>query len=114
MGGAAGPALVFDLSPSAPSLPRGPARAYSCTPEEVSGRKETEMTNEIDTDKYKGRVMPGPVALASLLLSALEAIYSHLVSLTPDGPGKDLIVLEWTSFRDEYKPMLDRIIKRGR
>jgi len=25
-----------------------------------------------------------------------------------------LLVLEWTNFRDEYKPMLDRIIQRGR
>jgi len=114
MGGAAGPALVFDLSPSAPSLPRGPARAYSCTPEEVSGRKETEMTTKSDDTKWQGRVMPGPVALASLLLSALESIYAHLVTLTPDGPDKDLLVLEWTNFRDEYKPMLDRVIQRGR
>jgi len=72
------------------------------------------MTTKTDDSKWTGRVMPGQVALASLLLSALEAIYAHLVVLTPDGPDKDLLVLEWTNFRDEYKPMLDRIMQRGR
>lgn len=72
------------------------------------------MPDENEDNRWQGRVMPGPVALASLLLSALERIYTHLVNLTPEGPDKDLLILEWATFRDEYKPMLDRILHRGR
>jgi len=73
-----------------------------------------ENDDTLDTDRWESRQMPGPVALASLMLHSLDLMYNALIRLTPEGPEKDLITIEWSRERDYYKPVLERIIRRGR
>lgn len=68
----------------------------------------------MDTKRYEGRSMPGPVTLAACLLELADDLYSHVVRLTPEGPEKEAVILEWTRFRDEWKPRIDRIIANPR
>jgi len=62
---------------------------------------------------FEGRVMPGPVALATIVYQTTEIVFNRLIEMTPVGPERDLVIAEWAAWRDEYKPMLDRIL-RGR
>lgn len=68
----------------------------------------------METKKYEGRILPGPVTLAACLLELADNLYSRLVTETPEGADKESLVHEWASFRDEWKPRLERIIQRGR
>lgn len=69
------------------------------------------MSNE----KHDGsRIRPGPITLAALLLELLDQLYNDLADRAPEGPERDLVIIQWTRIRDEYKPLLERIIRRGR
>jgi len=68
------------------------------------------MTTENDTN----RIRPAPVVIAGLLLDLLDQLYDDRVQAAPEGPERDIVVIQWARFRDEYKPLLERIIHRGR
>lgn len=67
--------------------------------------------------EYEGRVMPGPVAMAACLIDTVETLYYRLIALhTMLGhePEKEQMITELAEWRDEWKPQLERIIRRGR
>lgn len=71
----------------------------------------------METNRYEGRAVPGPVTVAALLLFTVEKLYALCIELaeaTGDGDLADRLKIEWARERDHYKPALERIIKRGR
>lgn len=65
----------------------------------------------METRKYAGRSMPGPVTLAACLLELVDNLYARLIDMYDDeDPNKEALVLEWETFRNEWKPRLERVI----
>ncbi len=67
--------------------------------------------------EYEGRTMPGPVTLAACLLELCERLFARLIVLaekTGDSAMSDALVEEFTDFRNEWRPELERIIRKGR
>lgn len=67
--------------------------------------------------KYEGRAMPGPVTLAACLLEIVERLYARLVVLAENQGNEAMsasLTTEWEEFRNEWRPHLERIIRRAR
>jgi len=66
---------------------------------------------------YEGRPMPGPVALAACLLEITERLYARVIAVarvSGDDEMADITIAEFEAFRDEWRPLLEQIIRRGR
>lgn len=67
--------------------------------------------------EFEGRLMPGPVTLAACLLELVERLYARLIVIqraNADDDGADQTMTEFEEFRNEWRPHLERVIRRGR
>jgi len=66
---------------------------------------------------YRGRPMPGPVTLAACLIELCEKLYARVIAVAR-AAGQDEIadatIAEFEQWRDEWRPLLENIIRRGR
>jgi len=61
--------------------------------------------------------MPGPVTLAACLLEIVEKLYARLIAVaraTGQDEVADITIAEFEAWRDEWRPLLEEIIRRGR
>jgi len=66
---------------------------------------------------YEGRPMPGPVTLAACLMEVSEKLYARLIAVArASGQDEvaDITIAEFEAWRDEWRPLLEDIIRRGR
>jgi len=77
----------------------------------------TERKHRMIPDRYKGRTLPGPVTLAACLLNTIEQLYARVIAVARAG-GQDEVadasIAEFEAWRDEWRPLLERILDRGR
>jgi len=61
--------------------------------------------------------MPGPVTLAACLMETCERLYARVIT-TARAAGQeevaDLTIAEFEMWRDEWRPLLERIINTGK
>jgi len=61
--------------------------------------------------------MPGPVTLAACLLEIVEKLYARLIAVARaagQDEVADITIAEFEAWRDEWRPLLEEIIRRGR
>lgn len=71
----------------------------------------------MDISRYEGRSMPGPVTLAACLLEIIERLYARLIVLAEKAGDQDMadsLATEWEDFRNEWRPHLERIIRKAK
>lgn len=61
--------------------------------------------------------MPGPVTLAACLMELSERLYARTIAVTRaagQDEVADITIAEFEAWRDEWRPLLEDIIRRGR
>jgi len=61
--------------------------------------------------------MPGPVTMAACLLELVERLYARLIAVAraaEQDEMADITIAEFEAWRDEWRPLLEEIIRRGR